>query len=273
MPSSQSIPKPSQAMKVHPTGGAVTVKQRSTLTFLLLLVVLAAAAGGNAFLPQGNIAGLVQSNQASRIPTWQLALGGAGITLVLYGILGFLGLFLWRRLGFPEIWEAAVSNRQRFAIPALLGVGLGVVLILGDLIFSRFNGIGRLIHPPFPTSLVASLSAGIGEEMIFRLFFISFWTWLIGLVILRGRGLTIVYWVISVFSAIVFGAGHLPSLMVILGVTNPLQFSPVLLLEIFLLNGAIGLVGAIAFRKYGFLATVGIHFWTDFVWHVLWGLF
>ena len=26
------------------------------------------------------------------------------------------------------------------------------------------------------------------------------------------------------------------------------------------------------FRKYGFLAPVGIHFWADIVWHVLWGL-
>jgi len=251
----------------------MTVKQRSTLTFLLLLVLLAAAAGGNSFLPQGNIPGLGGSNQAARIPAWQLALGGVGITLVLYGILGSLGLFLGRRLGFPEIWEAAVSNRQRFVLPALLGVGLGVLLILGDLIFSRLNGIGRLIHPPFPTSLVASLSAGIGEEMLFRLFFIPFWTWLIGQVLLGGRALTVVYWIISGISAIVFGAAHLPSLMFLLGVTNPLQFSPVLLLEIFLLNGAIGLVGAIVFRKYGFLATVGIHFWADFVWHVLWGLF
>lgn len=251
----------------------MTAKQRSTLTFFVLLVILAAAAGLNVVLPQGQIANPVPANPTSPIPAWQLVLGGAGITLLLYGILGFIGLFLWRKLGFPEIWEESVNNGERFAVPALVGVGLGVLLIIGDLIFSHLNGIGRLIHPPFPTSLVASLSAGIGEEMMFRLFFISFWTWLIGKVILRGRGLTIVYWVVSTFSAIAFGAGHLPSLMVILGVTNPLQFSPALLLEIFLLNGLVSLFGAYYFKKYGFLATVGIHFWTDIVWHVLWGLF
>jgi hypothetical protein len=27
-----------------------------------------------------------------------------------------------------------------------------------------------------------------------------------------------------------------------------------------------------AFKKYGFLAPVGLHFWTDIVWHVLWGI-
>jgi hypothetical protein len=24
--------------------------------------------------------------------------------------------------------------------------------------------------------------------------------------------------------------------------------------------------------KYGFLAAVGIHFWTDVIWHVIWGM-
>jgi len=223
-------------------------------------------------LPQGEIAGLMPADQASQIPRWQLMLGGAAITAVLYGLLGFLGLTLWRSLGFPDIWDERVTNRQRFLIPAIVGAALGVVLIISDLIFSPINGIGRLIHPPFPTSIVASISAGIGEEMLFRLFFISFWTWLVGKVILRGRRLTVVYWVVATFSALAFGAGHLPSLMIILGVSNPGQFPPVLLLEIFLLNGLISFFAAYYFKKYGFLAPVGIHFWTDIVWHMLWGL-
>ncbi len=35
----------------------------------------------------------------------------------------------------------------------------------------------------------------------------------------------------------------------------------------------ISIFGAYYFKKYGFFAPVGIHFWTDIVWHVLWGLF
>jgi hypothetical protein len=165
-----------------------------------------------------------------------------------------------------------VTNRQRFLIPACVGCGLGILLIFADLVFSQFNGMGRMIHPPFPTSFVASLSAGIGEEMIFRLFFISFWTWLVGKIILRGRGLNIVYWVVSIFSAVVFAAGHLPTLMIILGVNDPTKFSPVLLLEILLLNGLISIFAAYLMKKYGFLAAVGVHFWNDIVWHMLWGL-
>ena len=43
-------------------------------------------------------------------------------------------------------------------------------------------------------------------------------------------------------------------------------------MEIVLLNGLLGMVAAWAFKKYGFLAPVGLHFWADIVWHVLWGV-
>ena len=248
----------------------MSAKRKSNITFFILLAILTLAAGLNYFLPQGEIATQVPQSQ---IPKWQMALGGAGITIVLYGLLGFIGLTLWRKLGFPDIWDARVTNRQRFLMPALIGAALGVLLIIGDLIFSPYNSVGRLIHPPFPTSLVAAIAAGIGEEMMFRLFFISFWTWLVGKLILRGRGLTIVYWMFAVLSSFAFAAGHLPSFMIILGVGNPSQLSPILLLEVFLLNGLISIFAAYYFKKYGFLAPVGIHFWTDIVWHVLWGLF
>lgn len=242
----------------------------SNRTFFLLLAILVLAVGVNALLPQTSIPGVVMPT--SPLPGWQIALAGMGITAVMYGLLGFLGLFLWRKLGFPEIWDVAVTNRQRFAIPAIAGAAVGICIILADSAFSPVNGIGRLMHPPFPTSIVAAISAGIGEEILFRLFFISFWTWLIGKIILRGRGLNVVYIVVSCFSAVAFSAGHLPSLMILMNVTDPTQFSPVLLGEIVLLNGSLSLVGAYFFKKYGFLATVGVHFWADVVWHVLWGL-
>ncbi len=245
------------------------IQTRSTITFFVLLAVLAGAVILNAFLPQGEFAAGLP---ASTILTWQLVLAGAGINVVVYGLLGFLGLTLWRKLGFPDIWAEQVSNRQRFLVPALLGGGLGLALIALDLLFSAFNGVGRIIHPPFPTSLVASLSAGIGEEMLFRLFFVSLWTWLVGKVILRGRGLPAVFAVVSVFSAFVHAASHLPTLMALTGASDLSGFSPWLLLEILLMNGLISLFAAFYMKKSGFFAAAGIHFWTDVVWHVLWGL-
>jgi membrane protease YdiL (CAAX protease family) len=243
---------------------------RSTRTFWLLLAILALAAAVNPFLPQ--MAVPATSAAAPALPLWMVSLSGVGAIRLLYGGLGYTGLVLWRRLKWPDLWTEHVTNRQRFLIPALVGVVIGVLLIAADLAFSQFNGVGRLMHPPFPTSLVATIAAGIGEEILFRLFFISFWSWLIGAVLLRGRGLPVVYWIVSVLSALLFAVAHLPALMFLLGVSELSQLSPVLLLQIILLNGVVSLFAAYYYRKSGFLAPVGIHFWADIVWHVLWGM-
>jgi membrane protease YdiL (CAAX protease family) len=242
---------------------------RSTRTFWLLLALLALAAAVNPFLPQ--MAVPTSSPPAPALPLWMVSLIGVGTVLLLYGGLGYVGLVLWRRLKLPDLWTETVTNRQRFLIPALVGVAIGVVLIVADLGFSQFNGVGRLIHPPFPASLVATIAAAIGEEILFRLFFISFWSWLIGAVLLRSRGQPVVYWSVAVLSALLFAVAHLPALMYMLGVSELSQLSPVLLVQIILLNGVVSLFAAHYYRKSGFLAPVGIHFWADIVWHVLWG--
>jgi hypothetical protein len=245
-------------------------KQISLRIFLGMIVVYAMLAALSVFLPQG----VSSSTMAAPMPALSpiMALANGVLVLVIYGGLGLAGFFLARKLRLPELWDANATNRQRFLFPALVGGALGIVLIVADLIFGPINGVGRLPHPPFPTSLVATLSAGIGEETMFRLFFISFWTWLVSIVLLRGRFQTPVYWVASLLSAVAFGFGHLPSLMFLQGWSSMARVPAILLGEILLLNGLISLPAAYLFKKYGFLAPVGVHFWCDIVWHVLWGL-
>jgi hypothetical protein len=240
----------------------------SNRTFAALIGLYAVLAGLSVFLPNG----LPPSKTPLPASLPVLALANAGIVLIVYGLLGFLGLVLSRRIDLPEMWAAGVTNRQRFLLPALIGVGVAAVLIVVDLLAAPYNGLGRFIHPPFPTSIVAALSAGIGEEIMFRLFFISFWTWLIGRLILRGRGLPVVYAVVSVLSALAFGFGHLPALMYLSGWTRIDQIPPLILAEILALNGLLALCAAYGFKKWGFLAAAGTHFWADVVWHVIWGL-
>jgi hypothetical protein len=60
--------------------------------------------------------------------------------------------------------------------------------------------------------------------------------------------------------------------MVLFGYATAADVPPLLLSEILLLNGVLGVVAAHYLRRYGFLAAVGVHFWADVVWHVLWGM-
>jgi hypothetical protein len=156
-------------------------------------------------------------------------------------------------------------------IPALAGAGMGVFFIVADVLLKRLHPFGALPHPPFPTSLVASAVAGIGEEVIFRLFFIPFWTWLVSAVILRGRWENEVFWAVAACSALAFAVSHAPAVMAVFGIERIGDVPAALMGEIILLNGAVSLLAAYTFRRYGFLAAVGVHFWTDFVWHVIWG--
>lgn len=217
--------------------------------------------------PQGIYAPL----QQLPAPKPVLALANGITMLVVYGGLGFIGLRLSRKLGFADLWDPTISNRQRFLIPALIGAGIGGFFIIADWIFSWFHVFGRLPHPPFPTSLVVSAIAGIGEEIIFRLFFIPFWVWLISDVMLKQRWQDPVFAMAAVLSALIFAAGHIPSVMIILGLETVEAMPLTLLAEIFLLNGILSLAAAYFFRKFGFLAAVGIHFGADVVWHVVYG--
>lgn len=239
--------------------------------YFFLILALAILAAINLFLPQGSfLPPLTEQELPASIPV--LALVNAAIMFFLYGLLGFLGLKLSQKLGFADIWDSKVSNKQRFLIPLVVGLVLGAFFIFVDALLSQFYSLGPLPHPPFPTSLVASAVAGIGEELIFRLFFISFWVWLISYIILKKKKQSQIFWIVAVFSAIVFTAGHIPSIMILFDLKALNEIPLLLIVEIILLNGVLSLFAAYYFRKFGFLAAVGIHFWADIIWHVLWGL-
>lgn len=235
--------------------------------YLSLVLVLTAMAVLNLFLPQGELL----LDQPLPAPRWLMALATGGIYLIIYGGLGLIGLKLARKLDFAELWDPAISNRQRFLLPALLGAGLGLFFIPVDTLFSAWHGLGPLPHPPFPTSIVASIAAGIGEEIIFRLFFISFWVWLVSAVVLKGSWQGPIFWIVAVISGLAFAMAHLPSVMIVMGFDSIQAIPAPLIVELVLLNGLLSLLAAHYFRIYGFLAAVGIHFWTDVVWHVIWG--
>jgi len=64
----------------------------------------------------------------------------------------------------------------------------------------------------------------------------------------------------------------MPTVMVLFGFTNMTQIPAAIIAEVITLNGIVGLIAAYYLRRYGFIAAAGIHFWTDIIWHVVWGL-
>lgn len=240
----------------------------STKIYWILILIRAVSNAIFIFLPFPSIF----SSQSLPASKPIISLVNALITIILYGGLGFIGLKLSHKLGFADVWDTKVTNKQRFLLPALIGAVLGIIFILTDSIIGSLQSFGHFIHPPFPTSLVVSLSAGIGEELMFRLFFISFWTWVISYLILKRKHLNKVFWIITILSAIVFAVGHFPALFILYNLKSVADLPLLFVSEILLLNSLVSLFAAYYFRKYGFLAAVGIHFWADIVWHVIYGV-
>jgi hypothetical protein len=127
-------------------------------------------------------------------------------------------------------------------------------------------------HPAFPFSIIASATAGIGEEILSRSFFMGLWAFLLNLLLRRWGATNVALWAGNIIAALAFSATHIPGVMVILGVTSPAEIPVFMLLEIFLLNGVLSLVAGERYMRDGLVAAMGVHFWVDIVWHVIYPL-
>ena len=248
---------------------------RKQLTlFLILLLTYASCAFATYAFFANDIAAMVGLPMPDLgISNALLGLANAGIVFVVYGLLGWAGIWFARKLGLPGVYSEDGNRRRWFFIPLLLGVGCGVILIIGDLLFAPINGLGRFPHPAFPVSMIASLSAGIGEELMFRGFVFGLWGLLLNWLLKRFNGRNLALWIANVIAAIAFGAGHLGTILLLTHASALSQVDPVLLAEVFILNGIGGLIAGWRYMKDGLVAAAGVHFWSDIVFHVIWGLF
>lgn len=243
---------------------------RGDSAYAATVLLLAVTAAVMALHPGG----LAFQGMPSEMPAPPSVIAGAIFVLMLavYGGLGLVGLRLSERLGFAGTLDPTVTPAQRFGVPAAAGFALSVGFVVLDVAFAPLHGLGRIPHPPFPMSLGASLTAGIGEEILFRLFFVTFWVWLVSEVLLRGRARGAVFAGVTAVSAVLFTVAHAPAVMFLFGLQGVRDIPAALALQLLLLNGSLSVFAAHFLRTRGFLAAAGVHFWADVGWHVVWGL-
>ncbi|MFO7681220.1 MAG: CPBP family glutamic-type intramembrane protease [Chloroflexota bacterium] len=206
------------------------------------------------------------------IPPALLGLANAGITVVGYGLLGLAGYWFAVKLGLPGIFREDGNWRGWFFLPLVWGLICGVGVVIGDILFAPINDFGRMIDLGFPVSILLSINAGIGEEIIFRGFVFGLWAFILNWLFKRFNGRTAALWIANVIAALLFAASHFGTVFIMTDTTSLAELSPVLVAEIFLLNGVVGLVAGQRTMKDGLVAAVGLHFWADMVFHVAWGL-
>ena len=69
-----------------------------------------------------------------------------------------------------------------------------------------------------------------------------------------------------------YRAVHLGTIMLLTHASSFAEINLVLLAEVFLLNGILGLIAGECYMKDGLVAATGVNFWTDLVFHVILGL-
>jgi hypothetical protein len=205
-------------------------------TFLVLSVGMLGLTGLEAFLP-------LAINQGQRM-SW--------ITVIFACLVGWLGLLLTPKAGFPALWSTEITARKRFIEPFILGTGLGLVMFVIDLL----HPLGSEAQTIFPDSLIVFSLAGLVEEIIVHLFLTTLLIWLISGLLLKNRHQVRVFWIVAI------GIGILYWLLQISAVLNffPEKFSLVLALQILLVVVTTITLGAYSFRKGGFLAALSLRY-------------
>jgi hypothetical protein len=234
-------------MAENQTYSPASQRATSIKIYLGLVAIMAVLTGLTMFLP-------LEVNQGQQA-NW--------LSVIIVALLGGVGLNLTHRAGFPEMWDVHVSSRQRFWLPALIGIALGAVAVLFDLVQS----LGAQAQTRFPDSLVVFSLAGITEEIIIHLFLTTLLIWLISGLVFKGRHQKPVFWIIAVGGAVLYWLLQISAIMTYF----PERFSTALAAQAFLIILVTITAGAYLFRRAGFLAALSLRYGFYLVWHIIWG--
>jgi len=175
--------------------------------------------------------------------------------------LGFLALKLAPRVGFPDLWDERVSNRQRFIIPMVVGIvfGIGQVILVSLVLGLEIPMVA------FPLSVPVYLSGGILMEMVFHLIPMVLLVWFFANVLLKQRWQEQVFWIVAILLSLLEPAAQMVG-MYQMGIIS----SPVLAVVLFSFIFAANLVPLYFFRRYGFLAPITWRLSNYLIWHIIW---
>jgi hypothetical protein len=188
-----------------------------------------------------------------------LLIGAIVQAAILYGFIVFFGLKLSEQQGFH------LMPQRSFIVPSIAsGIGVGVFIKLFDWLYFTVNKnvfLEQIPHVALWKRMLASVYGAVNEEILLRLFAVSFVVWLLQRISRLEKSYSVV---ISItFCALLFGIGHLPMLYKI--TENPNSWD---LARVITLNGFAGIVFGLLYWRYGLLSSILSHFIADLVIHL-----
>jgi hypothetical protein len=193
---------------------------------------------------------------------------------ILLGIIIGVGLLLTAKLGLPgapliEDWRAGKSIGERLRAniqPALMtGFGVGVVVLLLVPLVLRKElpqlPVGKAALMPIWKRFLLCFYGGLTEEIMMRIFLFSLLAWLLSKVWRSGDGGPgrKVFWAANIILALLFGLGHLASVVPLMQITFNI------VLGALLLNGVASVAFTSLYLRRGVEAAMLAHFTADFL--------
>lgn len=167
---------------------------------------------------------------------------------LLYGlVLASIGIFLSKKV---NLWKEFKVEKKAMIATTIITIIGAFILFPGDkLIFGSLSpwvAEQYTIKPTIYKIMGGLLVGGIIEEVMMRLFFMSFVVFILSRVFYKNKKElpTSVFVIANIFSAFLFAAGHLPSTATMTSLT------PIIIFRSFLFNGGLGLAFGYLYRKY-----------------------
>jgi hypothetical protein len=187
--------------------------------------------------------------------------------LAIWTVLGWIGVVLAQRTGFPEPWNGGISNMRRLLISFVIGVGLGILAIATDMFTGWTHFVAtkmglKTIHIDFPASLLIYPGGAIIVNLIYRIFPVPILLWLVSTIILKGRAQNRIFWILAVLLSFVEPLSDI----------GLKEIGYITMAAVFIQDYALNITEAWLFRKYGFLTPILMRIFFYSIWHIFWGL-
>lgn len=188
-------------------------------------------------------------------------------SIVLFSVAILLELFFIKKIHFQIPLIETILKRGNYkkvlrnflGWSVLLGIATAVSIYALDSFFT-FQGAAVSTHQnlaPVWQKLLAAFYGGVSEEILMRLFLLTFFVW-VGMKIFRQKEPAKAGIIIAIFlAAIIFGLGHLP-------ITASLtKIGPLVVIRAIVLNGVGGIIFGWLFWKKGLESAMIAHFTAD----------
>jgi hypothetical protein len=146
-----------------------------------------------------------------------------------------------------------------------VGVGLGILVVLSSLPLENMmpKEAANIVAPSPWIGFLASLGAGIREEIWLRLGFMGFLTWLAAKVTAQTSPSPTTVWGANILAALLFGLIHIPQAASILGL------NAAVIAFVMIGNGVPGVAFGWLYWRRGLIAAMVAHFMLDVVLKVI----